>query len=337
VLRGATGLAAFGLAPRVFAQAGVAAQPAAAGRPTPKGTKLVLLGTRGGPGVDLNRSETASAVVVDGVTYLLDCGYGTMRALVASGLGFLKVDTLFLTHLHDDHTADIAALLAHQWTGSKSTPTHVYGPYATAATVAGALQFFHANVEIRMIDEGRTVAPETLFFGHDLTVGAEPTRVFADERVVVTAVTNTHYPERAVARMAHRSFGYRFETATRTIAFSGDTAYSANVVKLARGADVFVCEIIDHGLYLDNLARAKAAAEAGNTESIARHVAETHSPPAEVGRMAAEAKVKTVVLNHQLRGPGTPGGGGFQISAFIDGVREKFTGEVIVGEDQTVI
>jgi ribonuclease BN (tRNA processing enzyme) len=137
--------------------------------------------------------------------------------------------------------------------------------------------------------------------------------------------------------MAHRSLGYRFETASRTIAFSGDTAYSTNVVKLARGADVFVCEVMDHGVYVDTVARAKAAAEAGNAENIWRHVAETHSTPADVGRMASEAKVKTVVLNHQLRGATPPGGGGFQISAFIDGVREKFAGEVIVGEDQLVI
>jgi ribonuclease BN (tRNA processing enzyme) len=53
--------------------------------------------------------------------------------------------------------------------------------------------------------------------------------------------------------------------------------------------------------------------------------------------MASEAKVKTVVLNHQLRGATTPGGAAYPISAFIDGVREKFSGEVIVGEDQLVI
>jgi ribonuclease BN (tRNA processing enzyme) len=268
------------------------------------------------------------------VPYLVDCGYGTMRALIASGLGYLPVDTIFLSHLHDDHTADLAALLAHQWTGSKETPTHVYGPYATTSTVEGAIAFFRANVEIRTIDEGRTVRPEALFFGHDLDVGAEPVRVFADERVVVTAVTNTHYPERAVAQMRHRSFGYRFETRTRSIAFSGDTAYSANVVRLARRADVFVCEVIDHLVHEDNVARAKVAAEAGNENSIARHVAETHSPPADVGRMASEAKVKTVVLNHQLRGTAARG---FTISAFVDGVRAVFDGEVIVGEDQLVI
>jgi ribonuclease BN (tRNA processing enzyme) len=332
-LQGAAAVATFGLVPRLLrAQTNAAAKP-----PAPKGTKLVMLGTRGGPGVDLNRSETASAVIVDGVPYLLDCGYGTLRALTASGIGFVNVDTLFFSHLHNDHTADLAAVLSHQWTSNKKTPTNIYGPYATASMVAGALQFMRADVEIRVIDEGRTVLPEALFFGHDLEVGSDPVRVFADERVIVTAVTNTHYPERAVARMKHRSLGYRFETASRTIAFAGDTAYSANVVKLARGADIFVCEVMDHGVYADMVARGKAASEAGNTENIWRHVAETHSTPADVGRMASEAKVKTVVLNHQLRGPGTPGGAGFQISAFIDGVREKFSGEVIVGEDQLVI
>jgi ribonuclease BN (tRNA processing enzyme) len=330
VLKGAAGLAALGLAGPLLAQ-----PPAPANRPPPPpGTRLVMLGTRGGPGVSIDRSETASAVVVDGTPYLVDCGYGTMRALVASGIGFQPVSTVFLTHLHDDHTADLAAMLAHQWTGSKTTPTHVYGPYATASTVEGAIAFFRANVEIRTVDEGRTAKPEAMFFGHDVDVGDEPTRVFADERVVVTAATNTHYPERAVARMRHRSFGYRFETATRSICFSGDTAYSANIVRLARGADVFVCEVMDHRTYENNMARAREAAAAGNAESIFRHVAETHVTPADVGRMANEAKVGTVVLNHQVRGQAAQG---FTISSFIDGVRAEFAGNVIVGEDQLVI
>jgi ribonuclease BN (tRNA processing enzyme) len=329
VLRGAAGLAALGLTGPLLAQPNAANRP-----PPPPGTRLVLLGTRGGPGVSVERGETASAVVVDGVPYLVDCGYGTMRSLVAAGLGFQPVSTVFLTHLHDDHTADLAAMLAHQWTGSKATPTNVYGPYATASTVQGAIAFFRANVEIRMVDEGRTVHPETLFFGHDIDAGDEPVRVFADDKVVVTAATNTHYPERFVARMRHRSLGYRFETSTRSICFSGDTAYSANIVKLARGVDVFVCEVMDHRTYENNMRRAAEAAAAGNEESVFRHVAETHSTPSDVGRMAKEAGVKTVVLNHQLRGPA---GQGFTISSFIDGVRGEFDGNVIVGEDQLVI
>jgi ribonuclease BN (tRNA processing enzyme) len=80
--------------------------------------------------------------------------------------------------------------------------------------------------------------------------------------------------------------------------------------------------------------RAKEAAEAGNVESTFRHVAETHSTPTDVGRMAKEAGVKTVVLNHQVRATAASG---FTISSFIDGVRAEFDGNVIVGEDQLVI
>jgi ribonuclease BN (tRNA processing enzyme) len=328
VLGSGLGLVGLGLLGRAHAQR----PPPAA---SPPGTQLVLLGTKGGPQVEVGRGETASAVVVDGVPYLLDCGYGTVRALVVAGLRYTAVDTIFFSHLHDDHTADLAALLAHQWTSNKSSETHIYGPYATEAMVKGALDFFRPNVEIRRIDEGRMKDPSTMFFAHDLDIsGTEPTRVFADDRVIVTAATNTHYPERALAQMRHRSFGYRFDTSTRSIAFSGDTAYSENVVRLARNADVFVCEVMDHSVYERNMARAKEAAEAGNANSVSRHVAETHSQPSDVGRMATEANAKLVVLNHQLRGNTADG---FTITDYIEGVRSTYSGPVMVGEDQLVI
>src|SRR4051812_39736325 len=77
--------AAGGAAP---APAGPGAAGGAAGPiALPAGTHLVLLGTQAGPGVSLTRGQTASAVVVDGVPYLFDCGYGTVRQLTASNVG----------------------------------------------------------------------------------------------------------------------------------------------------------------------------------------------------------------------------------------------------------
>src|ERR1044071_5555491 len=84
--------------------------------PPQKGTQLVLLGTQGGPNVNVRRSQAANAIVIDGRTYLVDCGYGTLRSLVAAGLGYQQIGTAFITHLHDDHVADVAALLSLQWT-----------------------------------------------------------------------------------------------------------------------------------------------------------------------------------------------------------------------------
>jgi ribonuclease BN (tRNA processing enzyme) len=330
-------------ASRALAQTGTPA-PATPTTSTPAppapqpGTRLVLLGTHGGPGIEQNRAETASAVVVDGVPYLVDLGYASLRNLVLSTIGYQQLDTILFTHLHDDHTSDLPALLSHQWTGgSKKTPTEIYGPPGTVKLVEATLGFLRANVEIRTVDEGRTVDPATLFHGHDVAATATPTRVLADERVTVTSVESAHFPARATAQMAHRALAYRFDTKQRSIVFTGDTAYSENIVGLATGADLFVCECMAQSVYEQNIARAKEAEAAGNPISIARHVAETHSTPGNVGRMAAKAQVKTVVLNHLLPGARQPGGLDYALSNFTDGVRAEFAGEVIVGQDLMVL
>lgn len=310
-----------------------AALPARTG-PGP-GTWLVLLGTRAGPGIDLTRGQTGSAVVVDGRPYLVDCGYGTLRQLVAGNVGYLQLGTLFFTHLHDDHTADLPALLSFQWTNGKTTATDAYGPYGTARLVAAAESFIRANAEIRTVDEGRTVDADAQFHGHDVVASDTPVQIFKDDRLSVTAVQNTHYPSRSKARMPHRSLALRLETKDRSVVFSGDTAYSAGVAQLARGADLFVCEIADSTVLAQMQERAGAAAAAGNPDSIFRHVAETHSSPADVARMASEANVRTVVLNHQLAGPS--GTLAYPVTTYIQAVRQGFTGEVIVGQDLMVL
>lgn len=300
--------------------------------PAPKGSTLILLGTQGGPNVNLARGETASAVVVDGQPYLVDCGYGTLRALVEAGIRFNEIGAVFVTHLHDDHTADVAALLSHKWTGGNTNtrPTVVYGPFGSQAMVDGAIAFFKGNTEIRIVDEGRTVRPESLFSGQDLSAPMV-TEVFRDSRVTVRAVENAHFPERAKARMPYRSLAYRFDMADRSMVFSGDTAYSPGLIELARGADILVCETMTMATHRQF--EATVARGAPNTESVSRHVLETHSSTEEVGRMAAEAKVKTVVLYHLLPGSNSQRAP-IADDVYVGEVRRFFEGEIIVGRDQ---
>jgi ribonuclease BN (tRNA processing enzyme) len=324
-------LAALAAAARTF-PLGAQAPAAPAGAPArvvPKGTTLLLLGTQGGPGINLARGEAGNAVIVDGQPYVVDCGYGTLRALVQAGIRPAEIASIWLTHLHNDHTTDVAAILSHQMTGGRPPSITVFGPFGTADLVKGAIAFFKGDVEIRIVDEGRTVRPDTLFKGRDLEASATPIEVYRDERVTVKAVENTHYPERAKARMPYRSLAYRFDTATRSIVFSGDTAPSPGLVELARNADLFVCEAMDVAQHARLAEQARQAIAAGNENSVARHVAETHSTTEDVGKMAAEAKVKTVVLSHLLPG----GNNDLPETAYIDAVRKYFNGQVIVGRD----
>jgi ribonuclease BN (tRNA processing enzyme) len=327
-------IAAAGAGASMFSNA-FAQQPGAAA--STKST-LILLGTQGGPTVSLMRSEPASVVMAGGQPYLVDCGYGTVRALVEAGIRVNDVRNTFLTHLHNDHTADLAALLSLKWTGGQTNPppAAVYGPFGVKAMVEAAIAFFKADTEIRMTDEGRTVRPETLYAGHDLAA-PKITEVFRDERVAVSAVENTHFPDRAKEKMPYRSFAYRFNMPDRSIVFSGDTAYSTGLIELARGVDIFVCEIRGPGAggagagQQQAPANGRGAAPAG--ESIARHVLETHSSAEDVGKMAAAAKVKTVVLSHLVGGAG-PRGGVAAADPYTENIKQFFGGEVIVGRDQ---
>lgn len=298
------------------------------------GTHLVLLGTQGGPNFNAERGEQANAVVVDGRTYLVDCGYGALGALIRAGLNYRNVGHIFLTHLHDDHTSDVAALLSHQWTGGRVDSTHIIGPYGTTRLVAGALAFAEANTAIRLADEDRSVRPEEIFLGRDIEATRTPTEVFADDLVTVSSVENTHFPESAKAAFPYRAVSYRLDSRDRSITISGDTAYSENLVRLAEGSDVFVCETIEIATTRANFERRVAAgAYADNPEGIWEHIVGTHASTEDAGRMAAEAGVGTLVLSHILPGSLME----VPDSLYLEGIRKHFEGEVIVGRDLMVI
>jgi ribonuclease BN (tRNA processing enzyme) len=317
----------------ILAQAQAGARGAQAAGNAPAGTGLILLGTQGGPNVNLTRSQTASIVMAGGQPYLVDCGYGTVRGIVQAGLRVADIANVFVSHLHNDHTADLAALLSLKWTGGQTNPqpVAVWGPPGSKAMVEGAVAFFKGDNEIRIIDEGRTVKAETIFKGHDLSA-PRVTEVFKDERVTVLAAENAHFPDRAKEKMTYRSFAYRFNASDRSIVFSGDTAYSPGLVELARNADVLVCEAMTMARHQQLLGDNRG--NAANAESIERHVLETHSTTEDVGKMANEARVKTVVLYHLL---GDATAGGMNDDAFIPDVKKHFNGQVIVGADQMKI
>jgi len=298
------------------------------------GTHVVLLGTQGGPNFNTERAESANALVVDGMPYVIDLGEGALAAMRKAGIGFRDVGRVFLTHLHDDHSAEVTSFLSHQWSDGRITPTVVAGPFGTAKLVKAALAATEANTTIRLIDEARKTKPADIFRGQDLPATPEPVEVYRDERVTVSSIENTHFPEASKRRMPYRSLSYRFDCPGRSIVFSGDTAYSAGLVKLARAADVFICEAIEVASMRQAFERMVAnGAYADNPEGVWDHIVATHTSTANAGRMASEAGVGLLVLNHLVPGALQPIGD----ETYIAGVRQHFNGKVIVGKDLMVL
>src|ERR1700684_2898758 len=106
-------------------------------------TELVLLGTAGAPLPVAGRGGISAALVTGGRVFVIDCGRGTPSAYADAGLDFPRLEAVFLTHLHADHTGDLPGLLLYPWgvrTG-RSGPVRVYGPPSPAVMPKGDADF----------------------------------------------------------------------------------------------------------------------------------------------------------------------------------------------------
>lgn len=300
-------------------------------RPAPDSTRIILLGTNGGPSANPHRSEPANLLVVNGVPYLIDAGAGVSHQLALAGFPPPRVHHIFITHHHGDHNGGLVALMSLDWWGiaartPKAPPVEIYGPPATKFLVKTGLQYLSVFVRIFRAGMPALETADGMFVAHDIEHGG---LVYQDRNVKVTAVENTHYYFKSGSPETgqDKSYSYRFDTPHGSVVFTGDTGPSEAVTKLARGADVLVSEV--------NALHEPASADAdvstppkGLRAQLAYHMVHEHLSPEEVGKMAAAAHVKTVLLTHFV--PGTVTG---DMSRFTAGVKKYFPGTVIAGQD----
>ena len=87
-------------------------------------TRLILLGTGGGPRP--RKASSASAQSLSGTTppYVIDCGNGVARQLVFADVPLTTLCHIFVTHHHSDHNADYGNLIWLAWTAGSATSAH---------------------------------------------------------------------------------------------------------------------------------------------------------------------------------------------------------------------
>ena len=276
------------------------------------GTRLILLGTAGGPRPRKRRSGSAQAIVCGDSVCIIDCGYGVARQMVLAGIPLRQLRHILVTHHHSDHNVDLGSLLQLAWVSGLVTPVDCWGPAPIHRMIADYLRYQDHDIAVRVKDEGRTpLAP--LIRGHDLTGGGP---VFDDGVMKVTAAIVPHPP-------IDLALAYRIDTRDRSIVVSGDTRESENLVKLADGADVLVHEVMLPARVRELLRGLP------NREALERSVISHHTTAEQVGRVAARARVKTLVLSHFVpaEDPDVPD------EEWLAPVRRHYSGPVIVGRD----
>jgi ribonuclease BN (tRNA processing enzyme) len=284
----------------------------AAPTPAPARSRLILLGTAGGPTPKPGRAAPANAIVIGGDVYIIDCGNGVGRQLALAGLKLPAIRAAFITHHHSDHNADFGTLLLLAWAAGLSRPTPIYGPPPLVEMTRAFQTVNRVDIETREVDEGR-VPFAGIMQPAEVAAGGP---VMSDANVRVSAALVDH-------PMIKTALAYRFDCPDRSIVFSGDTTESPNLIALAKGADVLVHEV----MYLpgvDKLVTADPGAA-----GLRKHLLASHSTCEQVGRVATAAGVKTLVLTHFVPGGDPP----IPDAVWRDAVRPHFKGEIVVGRD----
>lgn len=275
-------------------------------------TRLILLGTGGGPRPRTNRTASSQVILVNDSVYAVDCGDGVARQFVAAGVPLARLRHILITHHHSDHNADYGNLILGAWTVGLESRLDSWGPPPLDKITRAFFEMNAYDINIRVADEGKPpLVP--LVHSHELTKGG---KVFEDEAVKVTTALVAHPP-------VTPALAYRFDTSDRSIVISGDTAPSDNVIQLAKGADVLVHE----AMYLPAIDR--LAARVPNATRLKEHILASHTAAEDAGRVAQAAGVKHLVLSHLIPADDPT----VTDEMWMNAARVHFGGRITVGKD----
>ena len=273
--------------------------------------QVVLLGT-GTPNADPDRWGPAVAVIVNGTPYLVDAGPGVVRRAAAArrnGVAALAPEslrTVFITHLHSDHTLGLPDLMFSPWTLERTAPLAVYGPPGVDAMTRHILEAYAQDIDIRI--KGGEPSNKTGWKAEPHEV--RPGVIYRDSNVIVTAFKVPHgsWPD---------AYGYRFQTKDRVVVVSGDTGPTDAIAEQCNGCDVLVHEVYS----TEGFKR--------RPPEWQRYHARYHTSSAELAALATRAKPKLLVLYHQLFW-------GTSEADLLKEISDRYDGKVVSGKDLDV-
>lgn len=278
-----------------------------------KSTRIILLGTKGGPRVgEAGRSNPSTLLLINDVPYLVDCGYGTSKQMISAGVALNRLRYIFITHHHSDHNLEFGPLIYNSWITGLPTQIDAYGPPGLSKMAEDFFNYQKFDIDTRMADEGRP-DPHKLITTHEF---AKPGEVLQNADVKVSACRVRHPP-------ITQAFAYRFDTKDRSVVISGDTAYAPELATFAKDADVLVHEV----MYLPGIEA--LIGRLPNAKRLREHLMAAHTLPEDVGKIAAAANVKTLVLSHFVPGDDAS----ISDEQWSADVRKHFKGRIVVGKD----
>lgn len=271
-------------------------------------TQVVLLGT-GTPNADPDRFGPSVAIVVDQTPYVVDCGPGVVRRASAAfrkgvkGLQPNRLNRLFLTHLHSDHTSGYSDFLLTPAVLERKGPLFVYGPAGTRSLNDHIVKAYEPDFRIRIfgLEKGDSSAYRTVV--QEIQEGI----VYKDSLVTVEAFNVSHggWTE---------AYGYRFTTPDKTVVISGDCTYSERLIEMAKDCDILVHEVFSEDGWSRRPPKWKTYHQ------------NFHTSTTQLAEIANQARPRLLVLYHQLMWDSTE-------EKLLREITSRYQGKVVSGND----
>ncbi|MCM3094332.1 MULTISPECIES: MBL fold metallo-hydrolase [unclassified Cytobacillus] len=267
--------------------------------------RVTLLGT-GSPLLSMERFGPATLVEAGDERLLFDAGRGAALRLSQTNTMPGKVNKLFLTHLHSDHTIgipDVWLTGSLPTAGKRETSFEIWGPEGTKDMMDNMEKSFEADIKVRNANQNENLEGLDAI-GHDIEQGV----VYEKNGVEVIAFLVDHGP-------MEPSYGYRVNYQGHSVVISGDTRYSKNLIRYAKGTDLLIHEV--------------AAARPDNKLAAIQKILDIHTTPEEAGKVFSKVKPKLAVYSHIV----LLGGLTDAESNLAVRTSKVYDGQVVIGED----
>ncbi len=242
-----------------------------------------------GVGEAFDESHANTCLFIEDASLLIDCGYSAVQRIWKEDI-HNKINTIFISHFHADHTFGLPALLLRYYEEKRDTPLTILGAKGIEKYVRGITELAYPN-HIDKLDF------ELIFkeIDSDSSLNIENT--------ILSFAKANHIDS---------SFAIRIEKYSKSVVYSGDTGYSAEIAELAKNTDILV-----HEAYTSQ--KDKEAKEL-----------KKHSSFLSCALCASNSACKSLALVHISRNSGNP-------RAIEEEVRLAYKGTLTIPDDSDII